>query len=279
MAHTFEFAVLRVMPDAIRAETVNVGLVVFKPGGTDVRVGEILTRARAIYPELTGERLRQAVDVYLRLGSVDMSASDRHRTLSHVGPFILGELSSFTIEANDPTIYEGHLARLMRMFVGASKRAPTGSRPKSRLVTDIRKAFRREKVLAPVGDATAIDDHKIVPEWPIPGALQLRADLALKNRLMRVCEIVDVELATDSPPPPALFAGVVTLDEAKRTLDAQQRVFAYRARGAKAKIDEMLNLAHEHASEVVNWEDTVARESFLHTWIVAARQPISVGAH
>src|SRR5262249_15018334 len=141
----------------------------------------------------------------------------------------------------------------------------------ARLVTSIRDVFRQEGVLAAIGDAAAIDEHKIVPEWPLPGRPSLRADLALKNRIMRVAKVVDLDLTEEAAPPPGLFAGVVTLDVAEQSAGAEQRVFAYRAAGSAARIEEALAIANLHASKLVNLDDATQRAEFLHEWITAAQ--------
>jgi hypothetical protein len=278
MARSFEFAVLRLAPDPARGEAINLGIVVFLDGGLDVRIGEVVTRARLLYPEVTPERLREGIALLRRLGSVDLSVTDRHRSLRQLGLFSLGELGSFTDEGDQPQTYESHIARLLRLFTATPRGDKTRSRPVSRLNTAVRKVLRTEKVLATLGDAGAISEHKIVPEWPLPTRPSLRADLALRNRIMRVCEIVELTLGDDSPPPPGLFEGVVTLDVAHIEANAEQTVFAYRASGPSARIDEALGIARLHASNLVNWDVTRDREEFLHEWISAAKEalPFSV---
>ena len=41
MAHIFSFAILKAIPDPKRGERVNVGIVVFKPDGSDIRIPEV----------------------------------------------------------------------------------------------------------------------------------------------------------------------------------------------------------------------------------------------
>jgi len=276
MARSFDFAVLRLAPDALRGEAVNLGIVVFLDGGVDVRTGEVLSRARAVYPDATADALREGVNLIKRLGAVTLSAAERHRSLSRLGVFSLGELGHFTVENDGPENYEAQIARLMDLFAATPKRVAQ-RKALSRLETQIRKVFRDERVLAPVGDVGAIKDHKIVPDWPIPNRPSLRADLALRNRIMRVCEIVELKL-DDGKPPAALFEGVVTLDVAHQEVDAEQTVLAYRASGPTARIDEALSIARLHATDLVNWDSQSERESFLHEWISAAHDrhfPIS----
>ncbi len=164
----------------------------------------------------------------------------------------------------------------MKLFTSSPRSAQAGPRRVSRLNTTVRKVFRAEKVLAPIGDAGAIAEHKIVPEWPLPLRPSLRADLALRNRIMRVCEIVDLNVSDDGPPPAGLFEGVVTLDVAQKEANAQQTVFAYRATGLSARIDEALGIARLHASNLVNWDVPTERDDFLHEWINAAKDAPSL---
>jgi hypothetical protein len=271
MAHTFNFAVLRLAPDSARGETINLGIVVFKDGAVDVRVGEILTRARVLFPEISGELLREHIELFRRLGSVDLPVAEKHRTLSSLGPFHLGELGSFASNDQTPSSYEDRVTALMQTFVRAPRRREGVSEHTTRFATTVRKEFRKEKVLAAIGDASAISEHKIVPEWPIPNHPSLKADLALRNGLMRVCELIDLDLTNDGPPPPSFFAGVVTLDVAKREANAAETVFAYRAKGRASEIDKVLSIAEPHTSKFVDWTKRADREAFLHEWINAAR--------
>ena len=103
----------------------------------------------------------------------------------------------------------------------------------------MRHVFREHKLLAPVGDAAAINDHKIVPEWPIPTKPSLRADLALKNGIMRVAKVCDLAIGEADPLPPGVFTSVVTLEVAGKEAEAEKRFFAYRAQGPRGRVDEM----------------------------------------
>lgn len=271
MARSFEFSVLRLMPDPARGEMVNLGIVIFHEGEIEIRLGEVMTRARLFHPDFTPTALHEGVAVLKRLGAIKLSSKDRHIALKGIGPFALGDLGYFSVEDGKQETYEGHVSRLLRIFAGPVHAEFKKSRSISRLNTDVRKVFRAAKVLAHLGDAGAIEEHKIVPEWPIPTRPSLSADLALKNGIMRVCKIVDLQLNDEGHPPVSLFAGVVTLDVAKREANAAETVFAYRATGPSVRIDEALSLARIHATKLVDWEKTQERETFLHDWITAAK--------
>jgi len=98
MARSYSFAVLRLAPDPARGEAVNLGIVVFRDEDVDVRLGEVMTRARALYPEASADQLHEGVELFRRFGAVKLSVSDRHRSLSRLGLFALGELGHFTVD-------------------------------------------------------------------------------------------------------------------------------------------------------------------------------------
>ena len=276
MARSFDFAVLRLMPDAARGEAVNLGLVVFRADSIEVRIGEVMTRARLLCPEVSPDLIREAIGVMQRFGSAPLPVKERYAAISQIGPFALGALGYFTAEDETSAAFERHVDRLMKLFVTVPHPKGVRLRAKTTIATSIRKAFRAEKVLATIGDAGAISEHKIVPEWPIPLRPSLRVDFALRNRIMRVCEMVDLNIGDDGTPPPKFFEGVVTLDVAQNAAGAEQRIFAYRASGPSTGIDEALSIAESHASMLVDLDNSTQRDEFLHEWIGAAKeQPVA----
>ena len=271
MARTYEFSVLRLEPNPLRAESVNLGLIVFREGSVDVRFGRVLTRARAIMPDFDVAQLDQITDTYERLGQVDLPVDEKHRTLRRIGVASLGDRNHFTVSSDSPPDYEAKVQELLGLFVG-EKRARTNSVRASRtLIADVRAEFRKLDVLAAVGDSNAIKDHRIVPEWPIPQRPSLKADLALKNGDMRVCEVVDLNLQENHSLPGTFYSGVVTLEQAESLAEAKQRIFAYRAVGNKNRIDEALEIADTHATLLVDLSNHKQRRRFVDEWTAAAQ--------
>lgn len=271
MARTYEYAVLRLEPNPLRAEAVNLGVVVFRDNDVDIRFGRVLTRARAIMPDFNPEILNQITEAYERLGQVDLSNEEKHRTLSRIGIASLGERKSFIVPSESVDLYEAKVQEILGLFVG-EKRAENKRRVGSKtLIADIRNDFRKFNVLAAVGDVAAIMDHRIVPEWPIPNRPSLKADLALKNGDMRVCEVVELNLEENNTFPNAFYSGVVTLEQSESLAKATQRVFAYRAKGSKQKIDEALEIAGMHATKIVDLAVKQQRRDFIDEWVSAAQ--------
>jgi hypothetical protein len=269
MALTFSFAVLKLIPDALRGEAVNLGIVVFRESEVDIRVGEVLTRAKLLYPDLSSEMIRDGVSALKRLGASELPPQLRYELMRDSGLLKLGELGYFTADGTE--MYEQKAVELLKVFTASGRRSARKERAGSKLVSVVRKAFRDEKLLSPVGDAAAINEHKIVPEWPLPMRPSLKASLALKNGLLRVCEVADLAFEDEGAPPKLLFESAVTLDVAHRDANAGERVFAYRAVGSTRRIDEALAIIGPYTSSMVNWDDELARRRFVEEWTEAAR--------
>jgi hypothetical protein len=258
------------MPDALRGEAINLGIVIFRQGEVDVRIGEVLTRAKMLYPELSQETIREGINVLRRFGASDLPAASRHRLMRDLGLFKLGDVGFFTVN-DEAGAYEQKALELLRIFTASGRREIKKERAPSKLVSAVRKAFRNERLLSEVGDAAAIYEHKIVPEWPIPMRPSLKASFALRNGVLRVCEVADLSFDDGSAQPKLLFESAVTLDVAKRDADAEDTVFAYRAIGPTKRIEEALDIIKGYASRLVNWEDQTARQQFIGDWTEAAR--------
>lgn len=270
MAYSFEFSVLKLVPDALRGEAINLGIVIFRRGEVDVRIGEVLTRAKMLYPDLSQETIRDGVNVLRRFGGSDLPTASRHQLMKDIGLFKLGDVGFFTVD-DESGAYEQKAMELLRIFTSTGRREVKRERPPSRLVSAVRKAFRGERLLSEVGDAAAINEHKIVPEWPLPMRPSLRASLALRNGILRVCEVADLSFDDGSAQPKLLFESAVTLDVAKRHADAKDTVFAYRAVGPSKRIGEALDIIKVYANRLVDWEDETARQRFIEDWTEAAR--------
>jgi hypothetical protein len=62
MAHCYKFAIVRLAPDTVRDERINVGAVVFSDDDLDVRVSRRLDKVRAISAAADVDMLRDLVE-------------------------------------------------------------------------------------------------------------------------------------------------------------------------------------------------------------------------
>jgi hypothetical protein len=271
MAHSFKFAVIRLSPDSLRGEAINLGIAVFHNGQIDTHIGQILTKARALVPDFSTEMLNKSLGLLQKFASIDLPDLEKHRAISSIGFLRLGDLGSFESRDFQGEDYHENIRFLLSTFVSEPRSvrlAASVSHP--RLVTDIRAAFRQEGLLANEKDQQAIFQSKIVPNWTLPDLPDLQVDLAVKNGSLRVCEIVELDFEGGSRLPSSFFESAVKLKTAVDVANASESIFAFKARGPKSKIDDVLELVDGYATRLLNWEVESDRKKFLRDWTEAA---------
>jgi Protein of unknown function (DUF3037) len=271
MAHSFKFAVIRLSPDSLRGEAINLGVAIFRDGYLETHTGQVLTRARAIVPDFSNEMLETSVALLKKFGAINLPDNEKHQALGQIGMIRLSDLGSFESRDVDGPDYASNITFLLSSLVNeprASRGIEAISRP--RFVTDVRTAFRNENLLASENDQSAILDHKIVPNWKPPQRPNLTLDLALKNREMRVCEIVELDLEGEKEVSSNFQASAFKLKAAEDFIGATDRVLAYKGHGPTKRVKEALELVDPYATLILDWDDIAKRNSFVQRWIDAA---------
>ena len=279
MALFFDFAVIRLAPGDARDERLNIGAIVFRPDGLDIRLTRRLEKVRAISAALDPQALLDlinqfsTVDLYARESGCQ-DASSRHRMLARVGPLSLSGLG--VLDAT-PELYEDRLGAILRDLVEPEPQPKHIREKRSRLLTQVKKAFFRERVLARKGET--LEDHRILPGYEVGEGLV--ADLVLKNGVYHVVETVDASRDEDSIRRVIGEIGMsaLTLDGARlRFGEAQTKgrlvyhASAYTERHAKAALDVAVN----QGCELINWASDNDRGSFVSSLALLAT-PLPTG--
>ncbi len=165
--------------------------------GLDIRVAKRLDRARAISAAMDTATLKSVVTGLRQiddgLRSSGITDIDRRLSmLSHTGSVSLSPLGTFVA---DESSYEDRLSRIMQAMVDAEPAARRQREKRSRLLTQMKKVFREERVMAQKGEDLA--SHRIVSGLELEEGLV--ADLALKNGSMHFVETVDASGDAESP--------------------------------------------------------------------------------
>jgi hypothetical protein len=190
MGRIYEFAIARLSSADSRDERLNVGLIVLKNDMLDVRPARRLDKVRAMSAALDGDQTREFLNSFAEL--------DRHYAKAGIGdikqrlsmmtvglPLTLSEFGTFAADSNEQ--YEARITSLLRALVDPEPGHVRVREKRSRLLTEVKAAFRSHKVLAQKGET--IESHRLVTKYEI--AEGLTADLALKNGVMHVVETVD----------------------------------------------------------------------------------------
>lgn len=277
-AQSFKYAVIRLSPDSLKGETVNIGIAVFRDGQIETHVGRVLTRVRAISPNFTQDLLDKALFALRKFSLMKLPDDEKHAALNSIGVIRLGDLGSFVSQDVDGKDYAANIQFLLSTFISDGRQNKPSSLGNRKLVTDIRGAFREHRLLASENDPEAINQHKIVPNWTLPQKEQRRkfqVDLAVKNGSLRVCEILDLDLEDGKELSNSFYKTAVVLDEAKNFAAAEETTLAFKAKGSKRAIDEVLAVASSHANRLVDWNSLAQRRSFIQDWTDAALHHLS----
>jgi hypothetical protein len=258
MAPSYNYALVRLDAHPSRDERLNVGVIVVRDDGIDVRVPRNLTKISAISAALDAEAVKLAVeelpeiDQYIR-GEGAGAICDRLAGLRDFSPFSFSELCTFVAHSEDA--YEEALWGILQRLV-----EPESPRPKARpkkaspLLSVIKGALRKERILARKGeDLTA---HRVVPGMAL--AEGLYADLVLQNGAMHVIETVDAssEDASLRKVVTEIAVSALVLEQAKIVFGEGQtkpQLVYHASLSIEAAAMPSLNAAAHQGTELINW--------------------------
>lgn len=265
MALSFEYAILRVIPDARRGESVNIGLVVFADPGVDVRILPSLAKVTALNGQVDLAKLRELPETLSEWTTGVTDNGARHALLQNLGLVSVSNLGRFELVQGRE--YEQVVSQLMRTLVNpiTVPREPYGTRIK----TDLSKRFRKSNLL---GDKpSAIAEHLIVQDYPIDEADGLYADFALKNSAYHVTETADFR-APSTPPVGLMRAAsfaAVKLDKARQAFGkGTKRYVVYATR--KGVPSNPINLLSDYSDHMFHLESRQDMASYMELVMAAA---------
>lgn len=267
MARFSKYSIIRLETHPARDERLNVGLVVFKDDGLDIRIGRKLEKVRALSGALDLVQVRENI---LQLENVDRllreqgmsSADERRDTLEGLGFVSLSKIA--LIDSTNMMVYEAAIHSLLTGIV-EPEQAPLRVQPKrTRLISAVKQALKQERILGRAGDE--LSEHRVVPHVQL--AEGLVADFVLKNGSMHVVETIDAAVSDVSP------RKIVT-DIALSALVLEQARISYGDSETRAKLiydasasieaiamPSLYAAAHQGA-ELVNWQSRDDRNRFL----------------
>ena len=279
MAHSYDYAVVKIAPDPIRDEALNVALVILRPNHLEVRLTPNPERLRAVAPALQPQTLEELSASLRALDDAALTSHDRIERLRGLPGISVS--APGTLYGETEADLNGHIAHLVSRLL-KSLRAPAvvPTAKVTRLTMELSATFRREKLLGRGEDALA--RHKIVRNVSVSSDGALRADFVAKNRRMHVTETVD--LRTDGDLTAArlkdIAVSAVTLDEAKRTFGrSTQRYFIYAGnKAAEQQARGFLTAAEHHAEYVFNFSSRDDRAKYFDFIYSAVRGDLAGAA-
>jgi hypothetical protein len=270
MAHTFNYAIIKAIPDQRRGERVNVGIVVFHPDYIDLRFSD-LAKLRALQG---GNWDQYAADACNRIAGSFNSNEKPQAFLQRISlvetVLRFSDVAWFSIE--NVNQYEGELADILATLV--TRPRPAQRVKTTRINTEIARTFRTAGVLAAPGEG--IDAHRVVQNYSVSQADDLTADFAVKNGAWHVVATLDLRRANVGKGQAAIKA--ITLDRADQAFSGTVRKYGVYAAPADAdQFRPHIHLLREYADNVYNWLDQREREAYMRAIYSAMRSPTPLG--
>jgi hypothetical protein len=213
MGATYNYSLIRAVPDRRRGEWVNVGVAVYLPGEVDVRVLPHPTKLRMLAPDAAASQLAELPVLWNMLCDGITDDAMRQALLAEQ-PFLHASPAASFLASEQS--YERMVTSIMRDLV-IPPTQPRQLPKQSRLHTTLKARFRAEEIL---GDGPeALEKHLVVPNYPIAEGAGITADFALRNGVMRFTETLDFRVGIEQLKQSKRHqAGLkaVTLDMARR---------------------------------------------------------------
>ncbi|AVQ84308.1 DUF3037 domain-containing protein [Variovorax sp. PMC12] len=198
MTEVYHYVVLRLAPDFLRGEALNVGIVLFpmdKRKVPSVIMMAALNKLRAVDATWDAERLRKwakNIETILRTEINPQQAVNSLGSFGFCDPKAIG---MFT--ADSATEVTQKVAEIKITYVSNKTSTDRQKREKkTRLQTALRDQFKKMQVL---GDAVDdIAEHLVVANVPVPDYPELKTDFLYKNGVYRVTQTIDYRVAPDS---------------------------------------------------------------------------------
>lgn len=276
MDHLFKYSVLRVMPDKRRGEVVNVGIVVFKTDGTDVRLLDSLNKVAAIDGSFDLAQLVAApaqIDSWLSSRS---TVEEKHEALKKLGFILVSDLAWFTAPTSHE--YEIMIERLMDALVVPKNKPLKVSPGISRITSTLKEKFRGQHILGKTKED--IKKHLVVPNYPLSQASGLYLDFVLKNGVYRVTETADLRAESSSHADRRRIAAdaAIKLDTARKKM--KRGVQRYVVYGAKRGSDtgQLVNLLGDYSDGVYNIQSRQDMAAYMEIIMDAASSTRSLSS-
>lgn len=269
MARSYRFSIIRLESDELRGERINIGALIVREMGVDVRVTRRLDRVRAISTAVDLGTLNGLIlnikgldDLNRASGVVD--PVERLKRLSRIGPLSLSQPGTFVADTADA--YEQRVASLLKMLVEPEPAASRLHRKRTRLFSAVKGEFKRQRILAQRTEG--LESHRVVAGVELADGLI--ADMILRNGAYHVIETVDAsgEEHTFRRVVSDIAVAALVLERARMQFagSATTSRLVFAASGALERASRpSLDAVQHQGAELVNWSSAEDRGKFIHS--------------
>jgi len=248
MDFIYKYAILQVVPDIRRGERVNIGIVVFKSDGLDIRISET-RKIRAITSGSWDSEIESFTSSLSALDDVRLEGKARLEAMTVIeNQFSLKKTGWF--RARDLESYESTITEIVEILI-VKPRAVRHSEGSS-VVAEITRELRRADILASKYDQ--IESGKVFKNYTV--SPELEADFAQLNSAFHVAAVLDLRSSKPQLAQAALKAVVLDRAEAANPDRKVHKIGVYAAAPARlGELKDNLAILRPYADDLYNWED------------------------
>ena len=264
--NTFKYSIIRITPNPVRAETINVGLVVMKPSGPDVRIIDNASKLKAITNIFDLNALQNSRKQLEDILSSGLSLEQA--SLLFKGSFLLSNVGTF--HAADERAYELKINELNKLFITAEKAKRKIEVSQKRIITELKDRFELEGVMGK--NLQDISEHKVVQGYPLSESEGLYAELLLKNGIYHLTETLDLRISNNRHKLGESSFKSVTMNAAKTKWKNEVKTFVvFAAEPSQEKAhSQQLNLVGGYADNIFNLLSTDDMAKYYDHMLYAA---------
>jgi hypothetical protein len=252
MEDTFDFALIRLVPAAHRGENINVGVVVLKADGADVRIVPPFSLLR--YFNISIRSVEWIKKQIFSSDNINLKIKQRIDLINQSTVFYLSEPGWFSVDQQDD--YERRISEIIAEYIDRP-RSPVARQKKSSLHKTIGNVFREFNVFSK--NFEDLDKHKVISNFPVGPSGKLYIDFMIKNGRYHATETLDFSRSESTGNNEIKQAAVVnvTFQHARERLNEApiQCYLVYSAKHTVEKnIEPAISIAKHGADDIFNVE-------------------------
>lgn len=248
-----KYSVLRYAPYSNRAEHVNVGLLVLLPTG-EVRahIASNLKKVQVFDPCVNLDKIRE-MEKGLPLFAMERKWNHEAlfaelQGLGMVTPFPTPSIFAFDGELE----YEAIIAGALSSLVEPRKKGRSLRDPVSRLFLDVKSTFSQFNWLGK--NADEINNHLIVPRFPVSVEEGVTAEFALRNGKLHIIETVDFRPGNLHAKRQEAMSKALVFDLAAQIEKSSVTSYVITAGSRQPEAKHIVNLLTRYSTNMIAWE-------------------------
>lgn len=267
----YKYSIIRITPNPVRAESINVGFVVTSPEGTaDVRVLDSFSKIKAVTNDYSMEQLGNLKDQLEKMLTNCLTLEQTAAFFS--GSITLSSIGTFSADTHDE--YDLELIKINKLYISPIKSGKKTPVTQKRIITELKDEFERFGIMGK--NVNEIHNHKVVQGYPLSEPEGLYAELILKNGIYHLTETLDFRSSNFKQKLGDTAVKAITMNAAKTMWHEQVNTFlVYAAEASQERTyAQQINLVNGYADKMYNLLSKSDMSSYFEHMITAAGRNI-----